>query len=216
MSVLICYSNWSHCLWAHSWNKNRHQSQWYQQSIDPTSFITLSLCSPIHENWNVSIRGAPIPSGGTSPFAMKLVKYILNEFHKTLLDSGLSQAVVTQIYAQVFYYISAALFNNLVRRKELCTNMNGFLIRMALSNLEDWVAQKARFALPAIRYDHHANAMKSNTTACSFERQTIGKRWDPSIRQLPYWCWRKTYWLKILPLWSRFAHQWTHSRSNLS
>lgn len=55
---------------------------------------------------------------------------------------GIDPEVITQIFRQIFYFISASSLNNLLLRKELCHWSKGSQIRHNLSHLELWMKEK--------------------------------------------------------------------------
>jgi len=53
------------------------------------------------------------------------------------------KTVQAQLVNQVFYYVNAFMVNEMLTKKELCTAGNGFQIKFALSQLEDWVIKNS-------------------------------------------------------------------------
>lgn len=61
---------------------------------------------------------------------------ILENFLKILQEKFISEAIIIQIFRQIFSFIDAILFNELLNRKDLCNYTNGLQIKLELSNLE--------------------------------------------------------------------------------
>jgi len=62
--------------------------------------------------------------------------------YELLLSFHMDVEVVTQIFKQLFYYLTAASMNNLLLRKDLCNWANGIQIRYNISTLEEWCRVK--------------------------------------------------------------------------
>lgn len=63
----------------------------------------------------------------------------LNEFLTILKSHGVDPEIVNQIFKQLFYFIGANTFNNLILRKEMCNWSKGINIRYNISQLEQWL-----------------------------------------------------------------------------
>lgn len=63
----------------------------------------------------------------------------LNEFLNILNSHGVDPEIVNQIFKQLFYFIGANTFNNLVLRKEMCHWSKGIELRYNISHLEQWI-----------------------------------------------------------------------------
>jgi myosin-5 len=63
----------------------------------------------------------------------------LNEFLKILNSHGIDPEIVNQIFKQIFYFIGANTFNNLILRKEMCHWSKGIELRYNISFLEQWI-----------------------------------------------------------------------------
>ncbi|CAF0777038.1 unnamed protein product [Brachionus calyciflorus] len=63
----------------------------------------------------------------------------LNEFLNTLNSHGVDPEIVNQIFKQLFFFIGATTFNNLILRKEMCNWSKGIELRYNTSLLEQWV-----------------------------------------------------------------------------
>jgi len=57
----------------------------------------------------------------------------LQELSKTLKSNFIPDTVIYQLFNQLFYFINAKLFNELLKRPECCTCKRGLGIKMALS-----------------------------------------------------------------------------------
>eukprot|EP01087_Luapelamoeba_hula_P013718 TRINITY_DN393_c0_g2_i1.p1 TRINITY_DN393_c0_g2~~TRINITY_DN393_c0_g2_i1.p1 ORF type:complete len:938 (+),score=285.04 TRINITY_DN393_c0_g2_i1:237-3050(+) len=87
-----------------------------------------------------------LPSVITDPRSHGAVgKQDLKSFTGVLTDTFLLlkrhyvfDSVLQQFFCQVFYFLDAALFNHLVKRRDLCTCAEGFKIKLGLSQLEEW------------------------------------------------------------------------------
>lgn len=80
--------------------------------------------------------GTP-PTGGQMD-AQSVISVLSAELHQLKLNF-ISHDITEQFYRQVFYHLNERLFNTLLQRKELCRCGNGVLIKMAVSQLEEWV-----------------------------------------------------------------------------
>jgi myosin-5 len=63
----------------------------------------------------------------------------LTEFLNILNSHGVDPEIVNQIFKQLFYFIGASTFNNLMLRKELCHWSKGIELRYNISHLEQWL-----------------------------------------------------------------------------
>ena len=63
----------------------------------------------------------------------------LNEFLNILNSHGVDPEIVNQIFKQLFYFIGANTFNNLILRKEMCHWSKGIELRYNISHLEQWI-----------------------------------------------------------------------------
>ncbi len=63
----------------------------------------------------------------------------LNEFLTILKSHGVDPEIINQIFRQLFYFIGANTFNNLILRKEMCNWSKGINIRYNISQLEQWL-----------------------------------------------------------------------------
>ena len=63
---------------------------------------------------------------------------VLTDCYMLLKRHAVFDSVLQQFFCQAFYFINASLFNNLLKRKELCTCASGFRIKLGLSQLEEW------------------------------------------------------------------------------
>lgn len=60
---------------------------------------------------------------------------ILANTLEALTRNYVADAVISQVFVQVFFYMDAVLFNALVDRKDCCTCTNGFQIKLELSEI---------------------------------------------------------------------------------
>ena len=63
----------------------------------------------------------------------------LSEFLNILNSHGVDPEIVNQIFKQLFYFIGANTFNNLILRKEMCHWSKGIELRYNISHLEQWI-----------------------------------------------------------------------------
>lgn len=79
---------------------------------------------------------------------------ILAEVLQAATEVKLPQAMRKQVAAQLVYCVNAGMFNAFVTRPELCTCSSGFQIRLAMSQLEDWLVRD-QDAFPARKRLEH-------------------------------------------------------------
>jgi myosin-5 len=63
----------------------------------------------------------------------------LNEFLNILKSHGLDPEIINQIFKQLFFFIGATTFNNLLLRKEMCNWSKGIELRFNISLLEQFI-----------------------------------------------------------------------------
>eukprot|EP01116_Phalansterium_solitarium_P022034 TRINITY_DN7124_c0_g1_i1.p1 TRINITY_DN7124_c0_g1~~TRINITY_DN7124_c0_g1_i1.p1 ORF type:complete len:828 (+),score=357.02 TRINITY_DN7124_c0_g1_i1:257-2740(+) len=82
-------------------------------------------------------------TGGSVPSKMAALGTILNRAFDALINNHLPSPVAECVLRQLFYRIDAALFNELLHRRELlCTSSNGFHVKLSVSQLEAWLLSK--------------------------------------------------------------------------
>jgi hypothetical protein len=83
-------------------------------------------------------RGAPPAPAAKNP---SHVIAIMAEAMTAATDVKLPQGIRRQLAAQLVYCVNAGMFNAFVTRPELCTCGNGFAIRVATGQLEEWLVR---------------------------------------------------------------------------
>ena len=92
------------------------------------------------------------------PDPSKSIQRVIEMLSDTLSifqNSYSEPVVIQQCFHQVFYYISASLFNLVLQKKNYCTAKTGFRIKMAISLLETWLVDannSTKGLLSSIRY----------------------------------------------------------------
>ena len=67
---------------------------------------------------------------------VRVVTNYLTEVLKLLQDSHIPDAIISQTFVQLMWYINAILFNQILHRKDICTVTNGFQVKLELSQME--------------------------------------------------------------------------------
>eukprot|EP01121_Diplochlamys_sp_Union-15-3_P000185 TRINITY_DN10176_c0_g1_i2.p1 TRINITY_DN10176_c0_g1~~TRINITY_DN10176_c0_g1_i2.p1 ORF type:complete len:170 (+),score=28.10 TRINITY_DN10176_c0_g1_i2:265-774(+) len=75
----------------------------------------------------------------------------LSSYYEHFEKIDLPQIVINLLYAQIFYFINASLFNHIIEKAELCKAATGFAIKMTISQLEEWASKQHDILLPLIR-----------------------------------------------------------------
>eukprot|EP01104_Vermistella_antarctica_P018896 TRINITY_DN717_c2_g1_i1.p1 TRINITY_DN717_c2_g1~~TRINITY_DN717_c2_g1_i1.p1 ORF type:complete len:1200 (-),score=468.87 TRINITY_DN717_c2_g1_i1:99-3698(-) len=68
---------------------------------------------------------------------------ILQDYIAVIQDHSISPIITNQLSHQVFHYVGAKLFNDLLHRPELCTAHNAFQIKLAVAGISGWVHEHA-------------------------------------------------------------------------
>lgn len=76
---------------------------------------------------------------GKEHFTIEYLLKKLTEFLNVLNSHGVDPEIVSQIFKQLFFFISANTFNNLILRKEMCHWSKGIELRYNTSHLEQWI-----------------------------------------------------------------------------
>uniref|UniRef100_A0A0K8SZH6 Dilute domain-containing protein n=1 Tax=Lygus hesperus TaxID=30085 RepID=A0A0K8SZH6_LYGHE len=84
---------------------------------------------------NEAVMGISRPK---SSFIMDMLLELLTAYKRTLNLYGVDPQLVTNIFMQLFYYLSANALNSLMVRKDFCHWSRGMKILCNLAYLEDW------------------------------------------------------------------------------
>lgn len=76
---------------------------------------------------------------GDERFTIETLLKKLTEFLNILNSHGVDPEIVNQIFKQLFYFIAANTFNNLILRKEMCNWSKGIELRYNASLLDQWI-----------------------------------------------------------------------------
>eukprot|EP01114_Cavostelium_apophysatum_P012928 TRINITY_DN3019_c0_g1_i1.p1 TRINITY_DN3019_c0_g1~~TRINITY_DN3019_c0_g1_i1.p1 ORF type:complete len:829 (+),score=208.39 TRINITY_DN3019_c0_g1_i1:148-2634(+) len=79
-----------------------------------------------------------VVSGGNTPLDVTAVISLFNEYLHLFKQSFIFPDVQEQFFRQVLYHSNERIFNTLLQRKELCRCGNGVMIKMGVSQLEEW------------------------------------------------------------------------------
>jgi hypothetical protein len=70
------------------------------------------------------------------------VKEVLSKYLLGLVQNFVFLSLVQKFFAQVFYFINATLFNEILLVRQLCTVDKAVDIKMHLANLESWIIEE--------------------------------------------------------------------------
>lgn len=83
----------------------------------------------------------PRPTGSDAP-TMAFVLRELGALHTAMTHQALPSTLLEQAYRQLTHYISAASFNSMLLRKDMCCLSRGMQIRYNVTLLEDWLRSR--------------------------------------------------------------------------
>ncbi|KAH3745530.1 DIL domain [Pelomyxa schiedti] len=86
--------------------------------------------------------------------AIEGVLCILVDLEKGASNTHLPASLCFQIFSQIVHWINATIFNQLLSKPELCTCSNGFQIRLALSELEEFFKRYSTISRAAAFLEH--------------------------------------------------------------
>jgi myosin-5 len=86
------------------------------------------------------MRSSGLPSeNGKETYTIESLIKKLTEFLNILKSHGLDPEIVNQIFKQLYFFIGATTFNNLLLRKDMCNWSKGMELRFNTSLLEQFV-----------------------------------------------------------------------------
>ena len=80
--------------------------------------------------------GSPRKSGNSSKGDMSKLTIIFTNFIATFQQTHIHDKVVQHFFLEVFYFVNATIFNELMLRRDLCTFSTGMEYKMKVTMLE--------------------------------------------------------------------------------
>lgn len=108
------------------------------------------------------------------------VTEVLSQYLLGLAQNFVFLSLVQKFFSQVFYFINATLFNEILLVRELCTVDKAVEIKMHLASLENWIIEEGGMWLE-VSLLRSAFLLPMNSTLSPIIR-TPRCNWNPCIR----------------------------------